>query len=79
MYVCVCSALNEKKVHAALEAGAKSPAAIFKHHGATLQCGKCVGMMREMAAECAGRRRSAASVPANDVRESEVVYGVAAE
>lgn len=85
MYVCVCAALNEKKVNAALEAGARSPAAVFKHHGAALQCGKCVGMMREMAAACEARRQCVPPpIAANDAEkpgapEHDVAYGVAAE
>ena len=89
MYVCICAALNEKKVMAAVEAGARSPASVFKHHGAALQCGKCVGMIRDMVASCAGDCRTCANVAhfeaelaasaAHDAADGEAAYGVAAE
>lgn len=93
MYVCICAALNEKKVMAAVEAGARSPASVFKHHGAALQCGKCVGMIRDMVASCAGDCKTCANVAhyeaelaasaandaANDATDGEAAYGVAAE
>lgn len=87
MYVCICAALNEKKVRAAVEAGARSPASVLRHHGGTLQCGKCVGMIRDMVAECAGNCRRCpnaeleaqlGAVAAND-HDAEPAYGVAAE
>lgn len=89
MYVCICAALNEKKVMAAVEAGARSPASVFKHHGAALQCGKCVGMIRDMVASCAGDCKTCANVAhfeaelaasaANDAADGDAAYGVAAE
>lgn len=93
MYVCICAALNEKKVQAAVEAGARSPASVLRHHGGTLQCGKCVGMIREMVSACVGKcsvcpnaQMEAAlnAAVANDDREGieadvEVAYGIAAE
>ncbi|PWC33249.1 (2Fe-2S)-binding protein [Azospirillum sp. TSO35-2] len=51
MYVCVCHALNDKKVKAALDQGATTPASVFRHHQCQVQCGKCVPMMRSMASE----------------------------
>lgn len=53
MYVCICAGLNERKVRAAVEAGARSPASVLSHHGETVRCGKCVGMIRELVSECA--------------------------
>lgn len=51
MYVCICHALNDKKVKAALDNGASNPASVFRHHNCQVQCGKCVPMMRSMASE----------------------------
>lgn len=51
MYVCICHALNDKKVKAALDNGATNPASVFRHHNCQVQCGKCVPMMRSMASE----------------------------
>ncbi len=77
MYVCICHALNDKTVKAALGDGAATPAAVFRRHGCQVQCGKCVPTIRAMAADhraaCARSRAQAANhdpVPA---------YGVAAE
>jgi len=51
MIVCVCRGLNTTKVKDAVAAGAKSPAQVHAHHGATINCGKCCetvcGMIRE--------------------------------
>lgn len=51
MYVCICHALNDKKVKAALDQGATTPASVFRHHNCQVQCGKCVPTMRSMASE----------------------------
>jgi bacterioferritin-associated ferredoxin len=51
MIICVCRALNSSKVAEAIDAGARSPAQVHRHHGTTINCGKCVedvcGMLRE--------------------------------
>ncbi|BAI71823.1 BFD-like (2Fe-2S)-binding domain protein [Azospirillum sp. B510] len=51
MYVCICHALNDKKVKAALDQGATTPASVFRHHDCQVQCGKCVPTMRSMVSE----------------------------
>lgn len=51
MYVCICHALNDKKVKAAFDQGATTPASVFRHHNCQVQCGKCVSTMRSMASE----------------------------
>lgn len=88
MYVCICAALNEQKVLAAVEAGARSPASVLRHHGGTLQCGKCVGMIREMVSECVGNCRrcpnaemeaALSAAAANEDGADDIAYGVAAE
>ena len=59
MYICICNALKEGDVRQALAQGAHQPAEIFRHFGAKVCCGKCVGTMRGMSAQggCAGERR----------------------
>lgn len=47
VYICVCNALNERKVDEAIGAGARSVAGIYKCHGCTPKCGRCIPMMRE--------------------------------
>ncbi|MFN4087515.1 MAG: bacterioferritin-associated ferredoxin [Alphaproteobacteria bacterium] len=48
MYVCVCNALNERKVAEAIAMSPGSVARVYKHHGCAPQCGKCVPVMRDM-------------------------------
>ncbi|MFD1627526.1 (2Fe-2S)-binding protein [Azospirillum griseum] len=76
MYVCICNALNERKVQASLDNGATTPAAVFRQHGCQVQCGKCVPTLRAMTAEhratCARRR-------AQPDRNAQPAYSVAAE
>lgn len=68
MFVCICHALNDKKVMAALDQGATTPASVFRHHNCQVQCGKCVPTMRSMASEhratCAQQTAAAAAVAA---------------
>ena len=47
MYVCVCNAINDRKVEEAIAAGARSVARIYKHHACAPKCGKCIPLMRE--------------------------------
>ncbi|MBP2303897.1 (2Fe-2S)-binding protein [Azospirillum melinis] len=71
MYVCICHALNDKKVKAALDQGATTPASVFRHHNCQVQCGKCVPTMRSMASEhratVAQQTAAAAAVAATPV------------
>ncbi|HYF22025.1 MAG TPA: (2Fe-2S)-binding protein [Caulobacteraceae bacterium] len=48
MYVCNCNGIRERQVRAAIEAGAKKPADVFRHCDSTAQCCKCVCDMRRM-------------------------------
>ena len=51
MYVCICNALNERKVKEAIASNPGSVARIYRHHGCTPQCGKCVPVLRDMVRE----------------------------
>ena len=51
MYVCICNALNERKVKEAMASCPGSVSRIYKHHGCTPQCGKCVPVLRDMVRE----------------------------
>lgn len=48
VYVCNCNGIRERQVRAAIEAGAKRPADIFRAQGCTVRCARCVCEMREM-------------------------------
>ena len=47
MYVCNCNGIRERQVRAAVEAGARRPADIFKACGAKPRCARCVCDMQE--------------------------------
>lgn len=46
MYICVCQAIRERDVDAAVRAGARRPADVFRACGKSPQCGGCAGDMR---------------------------------
>ncbi|WP_084397754.1 (2Fe-2S)-binding protein [Henriciella aquimarina] len=48
MIICICRRINDKGVQAAIDAGARSPAAVQAHHGCRFNCGKCMPVMGEM-------------------------------
>lgn len=48
LYVCNCNGIREREVRAAIEAGAKRPAEVFRACGAQAQCARCVCDMRQM-------------------------------
>ncbi len=77
MYVCICNALNERKVQASLDNGATTPAAVFRQHDCQVQCGKCVPTLRAMAAEHRAACARHSAQPADAV--AQPAYSVAAE
>jgi bacterioferritin-associated ferredoxin len=48
MYVCNCNGIRERDARAAIEAGARQPAHIFRHCQGRPRCAKCVCDMRRM-------------------------------
>lgn len=48
VYVCNCNGIRERDVRAAIEAGARRPAEIFRSCDAAPQCARCVCDMRQM-------------------------------
>jgi len=51
MYVCVCLAVTESEVRAAIEAGATTRDVVTKHCRAGGDCGACHGMIEDMIEE----------------------------
>lgn len=47
MYLCICRAIRERDVDAAVRAGARRPADIFRACGTNPQCGGCAGELRQ--------------------------------
>lgn len=67
MYVCICNSLNERKVRAAIDAGASRPLHVYRHHGCAPRCGCCLPVMQAMLAEVEDTREAEpveAAVPA---------------
>ena len=48
MYVCVCLAVTDKEVDAAIDAGAETCEAVTRACGAGGDCGACRGMIRDL-------------------------------
>jgi len=47
MYVCVCQAIRERDVDAAVRGGAQRPSDVFRACGKAPQCGGCAADMRQ--------------------------------
>ena len=41
MYICICNAMTDRQVGAAIEAGATNWKAVHAYHGYSPNCGKC--------------------------------------
>jgi bacterioferritin-associated ferredoxin len=46
MYICVCRAIRDRDVDAAVRAGARRPVDVFRACGQSPQCGGCTPDMR---------------------------------
>ncbi|MBI3196669.1 MAG: (2Fe-2S)-binding protein [Rhodospirillales bacterium] len=51
MYLCICRAIRERDVDAAVRAGARRPADVFRACGKSPQCGNCACDLRERIAQ----------------------------
>ncbi|MBL0897889.1 MAG: ferredoxin [Reyranella sp.] len=58
MYICICTAIREREVDAAVRAGAKRPADVFRACGKSPQCGTCACDMRERIARTVAHDRA---------------------
>ena len=47
MYICICRAIRDSDVDAAVRAGARRPVDVFRACGQNPQCGSCAGEMRK--------------------------------
>ncbi len=47
MYLCICRAIRERDVDAAVRAGARRPVDVFKACGKAPQCGGCAPDLRK--------------------------------
>ena len=60
MFICICKAIREREVDAAVRAGARRPADVFRACGKAPQCGSCACDMRERIAKTVAYERTAA-------------------
>ena len=57
MYICICRAIRDREVDAAVRAGARRPSDIFRACGKSPQCGGCACDMRERIADTIAREQ----------------------
>ncbi len=60
MYLCVCRAIREREVDAAVRAGARRPIDVFRACGNTPQCGGCAPELRKRIAQTIALEEAAA-------------------
>jgi len=70
MYVCICNALTERQVDAAIAAGAVKPSTVFRLLGSQPQCAKCLAEMRERLREARRSGGMEAGGAGADLREA---------
>lgn len=58
MYICICRAIRDREVDAAVRAGARRPVDVFRACGKSPQCGTCACDMRERIAHTIAAERS---------------------
>jgi bacterioferritin-associated ferredoxin len=46
MYVCNCNGIRERDVRALAQAGKRHASEVFRCHGCTAKCGRCVSEMQ---------------------------------
>jgi bacterioferritin-associated ferredoxin len=51
MYLCICRAIRERDVDAAVRAGARRPSDVFRACGKSPQCGGCACDLRQRIAD----------------------------
>jgi bacterioferritin-associated ferredoxin len=61
MFICICQAIREREIDAAVRAGARRPADVFRACGKAPQCGSCACDMRERIAKAVATERAAAA------------------
>jgi bacterioferritin-associated ferredoxin len=59
MYLCICRAIRERDVDAAVRAGARRPVDVFRACGQNPQCGGCASDMRKRIDQTIGCEQAA--------------------
>lgn len=88
MYVCICHPITDKQIRQVLQGGAQTTAAVFRHFGHKVRCGKCVPYVRDMVVEhreekhadgCGGNCSTCGCHETEASNDTDFAYGVAAE
>jgi len=58
MYICICRAIRDREVEAAVRAGARRPSDVFRACGKSPQCGTCACDMRQHIAQTVAREQT---------------------
>ena len=66
MYLCICRAIRERDVDAAVRAGARRPVDVFRACGQSPQCGSCACDIRQRIDETMAREQAAPALAAAD-------------
>lgn len=66
MYICICRAIRDSDVDAAVRAGARRPVDVFRACAKTPQCGSCACDMRQRIQQTVVQDEAAATVLAAD-------------
>jgi len=66
MYLCICRAIRERDVDAAVRAGARKPSDVFRACGKSPQCGTCACDLRARIAQTVVQQASQPSLMAAD-------------
>lgn len=64
MFICICQAIREREIDAAVQAGARRPVDVFRACGKSPQCGSCACDMRERIARTVARDQATALLAA---------------
>jgi bacterioferritin-associated ferredoxin len=66
MYICICRAIRDRDVDAAVRAGARRPVDVFRAQGQSPQCGSCACDMRKRIEQTAADAAAAPALLAAD-------------
>jgi bacterioferritin-associated ferredoxin len=65
MFICICQAIREREIDAAIRAGARRPVDVFRACGKSPQCGSCACDIRQRIARTAAQDNEAAMLAAD--------------
>ncbi|MDG1445054.1 MAG: (2Fe-2S)-binding protein [Methylophilaceae bacterium] len=63
LYICICNAVTEREVYAAIDAGATTVKALNRQLGVGAECGACVGCAKA----CLSNKQTATTSPSQHI------------